>query len=241
MDTSSITLPLALFAGLLSFLSPCVMPLLPAYLGYLSGAAVSQTSEAQTRRFATFLHALFFVLGFSLIFVAVWGGAATLIGQLLNQHIYTLQRIGGIIVIIFGLHTIGIIKIPFLYYEARAEMKARPELGYFSSLLVGVVFAASWTPCIGTVLSAILLLAADTRTAGQGLLLLVAYSLGLGLPFLLVGGAFETISPWLRKLNQHLRIVSVVSGVFLIVVGMAIFAGWLSDLARFGTFLNIEI
>ncbi len=241
MEASGVTLPLALFAGLLSFLSPCVLPLVPAYLGYLSGASVGQTGEGQPERFATFLHALFFVLGFSVIFVVVFGGAATLIGRLLNGHIYTLQKIGGIVIIVFGLHTIGVIKIPFLYYEARAEMKTRPELGYFSSFLVGVTFAAGWTPCIGTVLSAILLLAADMRTANQGLLLLVAYSLGLGLPFLLVGGAFEAIAPWLRKLNRHLKVVSVVSGILLIAIGVAIFAGWLSYLARFGAFFNIEI
>jgi cytochrome c-type biogenesis protein len=240
MDTSSVTLPLALFAGLLSFLSPCVLPLVPAYLGYLSGTAVSQSDQEKSNRIATFVHALFFVLGFSVIFVAL-GATASFIGQVLNQHILTLQKIGGIIVIIFGLHTIGIIKIPFLYYEARAEIKARPKLGYLSSFLIGLVFAAGWTPCVGTVLSAIFFLAADTQTAGQGMLMLAAYSLGLGLPFLLVGGAFETISPWLRKLNRHLNIVSVVSGIFLIAVGVAIFAGWLTYLARFGAFLNVEI
>jgi cytochrome c-type biogenesis protein len=240
MDTSSVTLPLALFAGLLSFLSPCVLPLVPAYLGYLSGTAVSQSDREKSNRIATFVHALFFVLGFSVIFVAL-GATASFIGQVLNQHILTLQKIGGIIVIIFGLHTIGIIKIPFLYYEARAEIKARPKLGYLSSFLIGLVFAAGWTPCVGTVLSAIFFLAADTQTAGQGMLMLAAYSLGLGLPFLLVGGAFETISPWLRKLNRHLNIVSVVSGIFLIAVGVAIFAGWLTYLARFGAFLNVEI
>jgi len=239
MDTSNITLPLALFAGLLSFLSPCVLPLVPAYLGYLSGTTISE-SGAKPKRFQTFLHALFFVLGFSAIFVAL-GATASIIGQLLNQYILMLQRIGGIIIIVFGLHTIGIIKIPFLYYDTRAEIKARPQLGYFSSFLIGLTFAAGWTPCIGTVLSAIFFLAADTQTAGQGMLLLTVYSLGLGLPFLLVGGAFETISPWLRKLNRHLNIVSVISGIFLVAVGVAIFAGWLTYLARFGTFLNIEI
>jgi len=180
------------------------------------------------------------VMGFSVIFVAM-GATASFIGQVLNQHIFTLQKDGGIIVIIFGLHTIGVIKIPFLYYEARAEIKTRPELGYLSSFLIGLVFAAGWTPCVGTVLSAIFLLAADSQTAGQGMLMLSAYSLGLGLPFLLVGGAFETISPWLRKLNRHLNVVSVVSGIFLVVVGVAIFFDWLVYLARFGAFLNVEI
>ena len=240
MDASSVTLPLAVFAGLLSFLSPCVLPLVPAYLGYLSGATVGQTDEEKPRRFAAFLHAFFFVLGFTAIFVAL-GATASVIGRLLNQHIYTLQRIGGIVIIVFGLHTVGIVKIPFLYSEARAEMKARPELGYLSSFLIGLVFAAGWTPCVGTVLSAIFFLAADTQTLGQGMALLAAYSLGLGLPFLLVGGAFETISPWLRRLNRHLRVVSVISGVFLVAIGVAIFAGWLTYLARFGSFFNVEI
>ncbi len=241
MDTSSVTLPLALLAGLLSFLSPCVLPLVPAYLGYLSSATVRETDEARVSRLTTFLHAVFFVLGFSTIFVILWGGAATLLGQLLNQHLYTVQQIGGIVVIIFGLHTAGIIKIPFLYIEARAEMKARPKLGYLSSFVIGVVFAAGWTPCVGTVLSAILLLAADTQTLGQGMLMLAAYSLGLGFPFLVVGAAFETITPWLRKLNRHLKVVSIISGIFLIAVGVAIFAGWLGSLARFGSFFDIEM
>ena len=240
MDASSVTLPLAVFAGLLSFLSPCVLPLVPAYLGYLSGATVGQSDKEEPKHFVTFVHTLFFVLGFTVIFVAL-GATASVVGRLLGQYIFALQKIGGILIIIFGLHTIGIIKIPFLYYEARAEMKARPELGYLSSFLIGLIFAVGWTPCVGTVLSAIFFLAADTQTLGQGMLLLATYSLGLGLPFLLVGGAFETISPWLRKLNRHLRVVSVVSGVFLVAVGVAIFAGWLGYLARFGTFLNVGI
>jgi cytochrome c-type biogenesis protein len=240
MDASSVTLPLAAFAGLLSFLSPCVLPLVPAYLGYLSGATVGRAGEEKPRRYETFLHALFFVLGFTAIFVAL-GATASLVGQLLNQYIFTLQKIGGVIVIIFGLHTIGVVKIPFLYREARAEIKSRPQLGYLSSFLIGLVFAAGWTPCVGVVLSAIFLLAADSQTLGQGMLMLAAYSLGLGLPFLLVGGAFETIAPWLRKLNRHLNVVSIVSGLFLIAVGVAIYAGWLTYLTRFGTFLNVEI
>jgi len=240
MDASSVTLPLAAFAGLLSFLSPCVLPLVPAYLGYLSGATIGRAGEEKPRRYETFLHALFFVLGFTAIFVAL-GATASLVGQLLNQYIYTLQKIGGIIVIIFGLHTIGVVKIPFLYREARAEIQTRPQLGYLSSFLIGLVFAAGWTPCVGVVLSAIFLLAADSQTLGQGMLMLAAYSLGLGLPFLLVGGAFETIAPWLRKLNRHLNVVSIVSGLFLIAVGVAIYAGWLTYLTRFGTFLNVEI
>ena len=240
MDASRVTLPVAAFAGLLSFLSPCVLPLVPAYLGYLSGATIGRAGEEKPRRYETFLHALFFVLGFTAIFVAL-GATASLVGQLLNQYIFTLQKIGGIIVIIFGLHTIGVVKIPFLYREARAEIKSRPQLGYLSSFLIGLVFAAGWTPCVGVVLSAIFLLAADSQTLGQGMLMLAAYSLGLGLPFLLVGGAFETIAPWLRKLNRHLNVVSIVSGLFLIVVGVAIYAGWLTYLTRFGTFLNVEI
>ncbi len=236
MDTQNVSLAIALVAGFLSFASPCVLPLVPAYLGYLSGAALGREGE-EVSRFAIFLHALSFVLGFSTVFVAL-GASASSIGRLLGEHLVLIQKVGGLVIIVFGLHTMGVLKIPLLYQERRFEARARPRLGYLSSFLVGLFFAAGWTPCVGPVLSAIFLLATDVRTVGQGICLLGAYSLGLGLPFLLAGLALEAASSRLRRLGRHLKLVSIISGLFLIAVGLAIFTGSLGFLARYGGLLN---
>ena len=236
MDPENLSIPIAIFGGLLSFASPCVMPLVPAFLGYLSGTAVNQSGES-TRRLDTFWHALAFVLGFSVIFVAL-GASLGAIGKLIYDWLPWIQKIGGVIIVLFGLHTIGVFKIPFLYQERRLEMGKKPSWGYFSSFLMGIFFSAGWMPCVGPILAAIYFLASGTQTAAQGALLLGAYSLGLGIPFLIVGLAFQAIAPYLRRLNRYLPIVSTVSGIFLILVGIAIFTDSLRYFARFGSFLG---
>jgi len=236
MDVQNVSLAIALVAGLLSFASPCVLPLVPAYLGYLSGAALGREGEGGSR-FAVFMHAVAFVLGFSTVFVAL-GASASSIGRLLGEHLALIQKVGGLVIVVFGLHIMGVLKIPPLYRERRFEARARPRLGHLSSFLVGLFFAAGWTPCVGPVLSAIFLLATDARTVGQGACLLAAYSLGLGLPFLLAGLALEAVSSRLRRLGRYLKLVSIISGLFLIAVGMAIFTGSLGFLARYGGFLS---
>jgi len=171
-----------------------------------------------TDRKDTFLHALAFVLGFSAVFVAL-GASAAFINYALSSYMIWVQRIGGVLVIIFGLSTMGLIKVPFLYMDKRVHRPVDPRLGYLSSLLMGVFFSAGWIPCVGPVLAAIYLLASNTQTVGQGALLLAVYSLGLGLPFLITGAALSTMTDRLRRLNRYLNIVSIVTGLFLIALG----------------------
>lgn len=223
---------LAVAAGFLSFLSPCVLPLVPAYIGYLGGQVVTAEGSAPPRR-TTFLHGVFFVLGFSAIFVAL-GAAASGIGQLLYAYRDLLAKVGGVIVIVFGLHTLGILKIPFLHYDTRRHYRPRPELGYASSALMGFFFGAGWSPCVGVVLGAILTLAINEASVGRGALLLLAYSLGLGIPFLLMALGIGQASHFLRRTQRAMRVVTIVSGLFLVVLGVLILTnslGWLSQWA----------
>ena len=229
---TNITLWVAAAAGLLSFISPCVLPLVPAYLGYLSGAAVTSTGIIVPDRRATFFHALAFVLGFAVIYT-VLGASVGLVGYILVDQLPLIQKAGGIVLVLFGLHTMGIIQIPFLYREYRVEMQARREWGYLSSALVGIVFAAGWTPCVGVILSGILLMASSSQTVGQGAILLLTYSLGLGIPFLIAGLALDRLTPLLRRLNQRQRAVSIISGSLIIIMGILVFTDVFTLLAAY--------
>ena len=342
MDPHNLTLPIAFIAGLLSFASPCVLPLVPAYIGYLSGTAVI-SREQPARPLAPFAHALLFVLGFMAVFV-VLGASATFIGRLLVSYSLLLQRVGGVLLVVFGIRLMGALIPPWrsllprsgqagqgsrqvwialaivtglitlllsssyplqrleegllmaavvlsgagfappvqlglalaagllsflsgydspipnaiaslliaavvyffgrtdlLYAEKRFELKQGQPIGYLRSLLVGVIFAAGWTPCIGPILTGILVLASTLETVGQGVALLTVYSLGLGIPFLLVGLAFAPVSKALRRANRYLGIVSVVSGALLALMGILVFTGSLAALAQYGSFFNLEL
>jgi cytochrome c-type biogenesis protein len=339
MDPQRLTLPLAFLAGLLSFGSPCVLPLVPAYVGYLGGTALMAGEQANVRRDTakTFLHSALFVLGFGLVFVLL-GASATFIGRVLLDYTVLLQRVGGVLLVVFGMRLMGagwgrkrwiaaaivvalvtfvldsgllyqgpvefgeywriwfkesvmmglvvlagatwgatpqvllavaagllnflasfdlllpnlvasvlivlvtifLNRADIFYAEKKLELKQTGQAGYGRSLLFGVVFAAGWTPCIGPILAAILLVASQLQTVGQGILLLIAYTLGLGIPFLLVGLALGPLSKWLRGMNRYLGIVSIVSGVLLVLMGILIFTDSLSFLAQYGNFINIE-
>jgi cytochrome c-type biogenesis protein len=206
---------IAIGAGLLSFFSPCVLPMVPIYIGYLSGAAVTPEGIAAARRDAV-SHAAAFVLGFTLIFIAIWS-ALSVLTILLSKS--DLAHIGGVILIIFGVHFIGIVRIPFLYQEARVEVHNRP-LGYPTSLLTGMAFAAGWTPCIGPTLSGVIALATQEATVWQGTGLLLAYAAGLGIPFILTAFALGSATQWLKKFSPHLRKVEIVSGLLLLAMGL---------------------
>ena len=224
MDSTQITLGVAFVAGLVSFLSPCVLPLVPIYLAQLVGQSVYQSAtgqEVHSARLNTFMHSLMFVAGFTLTFVAL-GATASTLGNFLKVHQFVLRQIGGILLVIIGLHLTGILKLPFLYWQKRFEFHpSRPN--YPASLLVGIIFAIGWTPCIGLILSAILGMAANAATLAQGVTLLLFYSLGLGVPFLLIGLGLNQFSALLKWLKPHLGKIEIATGLVMVLVGVVIF------------------
>jgi cytochrome c-type biogenesis protein len=340
MDAQNLTLPIAFVAGLLSFVSPCVLPLVPAYIGYLGGTTVLAGTSAQTRSetLRVFFHSVLFVLGFMLVFVFL-GASATFVGRLLLDYSVLLQRVGGVLLVVFGMRLMGIgwsrqrwtvaaiiavavtfvlssgllaqgrvewgpysivwleesimmglivlagadwgrsrqiilatgagilnflssfdMLIPNLvasllivlvtlflnrtdlfYAEKKLELKPGRQTGYLRSVLFGVVFAAGWTPCVGPILAGILVVASQLQTVAQGILLLTAYSLGLGIPFLVVGLAFGPLSGSLRKMSRYLGVVSVVSGALLVLMGILIFTDSLSFLSQYSSFVDWEL
>src|SRR5512147_404495 len=216
MDIANITLGLAFLAGLASFLSPCVFSLVPAYVGYLGGrAAGGETTEGN--RFITFTHGLAFVLGFSFVFITL-GVATSTLGHFLFDLRFWLAKIGGVIVIIFGLHMTGIFRIPFLEYDTRVQQAPDRKLGYLSSALMGVFFSAGWAPCVGPVLGAILTLSLNGGSISQGVSLLSAYSAGLAIPFLFAALGIGWVSATLRKYGKITHYVEIGMGVILLIV-----------------------
>jgi len=218
----------ALVGGLLSFFSPCVLPLVPVYLGYISGVAVGRSSS-QARRVVV-SHALVFVLGFSLVF-ALLGAAVGLLGQALNAALPTLTRIGGVVLVVLGLQMAGVLRIPALYSEKRWEGRLGASAGYLRSLLIGMIFAAGWTPCVGPVLTAILLLAMQTATAWRGAWLLLVFAAGLGIPFIVTGALLDVLMPRLKRVGKHAQAISVAGGILLIVMGFALVTGLFTELS----------
>lgn len=212
---------IAFTAGLLSFASPCVLPLVPSYVTYITGVSFKELTDVETRsrlRWVTIFHSLFFIAGFSLVFILM-GASATYLGQLLAQYQYWIMKGGGVLIILLGIHFTGIINIPFLQIEKRFEMKTKP-LGYIGSLLVGVAFAAGWTPCIGPILSTILIYVSTSKSFSTGILLLTYYSIGLGIPFFLSSLAFNSFLSVFDKIKRYTRVINVVSGLFLIGIGI---------------------
>ena len=205
----------AFAAGLLSFLSPCVLPLIPSYVGYLTGMSVE---EVERRRGTAVLHGLWFVAGFSLVFVLL-GAAASAVGNLLRDYQVWLGRVGGVLLILFGVYLLGILRPAFLMRERRIEL-ARKPLGYFGSGVVGFTFGAAWTPCIGPILGGILTLAATQAGLGRGILLLAAYALGLAVPFLLTALALDRFLVWFQRFRPYIIWVDRIAGAMLIVLGI---------------------
>jgi cytochrome c-type biogenesis protein len=221
----------AFLAGLVSFLSPCVLPLVPGYVSLISGASVEQLQSKDSKLLRTvLLHSIMFILGFTLVFVSL-GAVATSLGQLAHQYKKYLTWIAGIVIIVFGLHLTGIFKIKALYADKRihSDQSGKSPIGAF---LVGFAFAFGWTPCIGPVLAGILGLAANSDSVTKGILLLWVYSLGLAVPFLLTSLGIGRFLAFYGKFRRHLGVVEVVSGVLLIGIGGLILAGhftWLSS------------
>lgn len=234
--TPSISLVTAFGAGVLSFVSPCVLPIVPGYLSFISGSNVSQLRGAeaprdQLRRVA--ITSLCFVLGFSTVFVAL-GAAATAVGYHLQQYKRPLAVVGGFVIVVLGLHTAGVFRIPWLLYEMRAEVKTKP-LGLLGAYVVGLAFAFGWTPCIGPILSAILLVAAQQESVNQGIVLLSVYSLGLAIPFLLTALAINQFFVAFKKIRRHYHTIEIVSGLLMIVIGVLIFTNRFTIIAQWLT------
>lgn len=239
----NVTIITAFVFGLLSFLSPCVLPIVPGYLSFISGVSFDEMQRTDNRaavRKRILLNALFFILGFSLVFIAL-GASATFIGQFLQEQINLISKIAGVIIIVFGIHMIGIYKIPFLNYEKRFQAKGK-KLGLLGTFVVGLAFAFGWTPCIGPILAAIIAIASQQETVGQGIILLTVYSLGLGVPFLLAGLSLTIFFNVFNKFKRHLHKVEIVGGILLVVVGVLIFTNSLTIIsgyfAKWFPFLN---
>ncbi len=230
--TTHITAGIAFLAGLVSFVSPCVLPLVPAYLSLLTGESLEDLRARPTApaRMQTVAHAIAFVLGFSVIFVAL-GLSASAIGGVLDQNRVLIAQIGGVIVVVLGLHMMGMIRIPLLMRDARVHL-VRDRASFWTSGLVGMAFAAGWSPCIGPILAGILAIAAQQHS-GEAALLLSFYCLGLALPFLATAGAIGVVLPWLNRIKRSLAAIEFAAGAFMIVVGLVLVnnaflnvAGW---------------
>jgi cytochrome c-type biogenesis protein len=221
--------PLVAFVGgLLSFLSPCVLPLVPSYLGFITGFTLE---EMGNRRRLAMIHATLFVIGFSLVFILL-GASATALGAALRFYKDAIMRVGGALIILFGLYCLGVIKLGFLTRERRVHLEQKP-LGYLGSVLVGVAFGAGWSPCIGPVLGGILSLAATEANLSRGIGLLVAYSAGLAVPFLVAAFAVESFLDWFQRFRRHLHLIQRVSGALLVIVGVLIVTGQFTRLASY--------
>ena len=237
MISSQVSISVAFLAGLASFLSPCVLPLVPIYLAQLVGQSIYQSSDTPGNeiegpaRLNTFLHALVFVAGFTVAFVSL-GATASALGAFLRLHQFLLRQVGGVLLVIIGLHLTGIFKLPFLYRTKRFQYRPnRP--GYPASFLIGLIFAIGWTPCVGLILGPILVLASNAGTLREGVMLLLIYSLGLGIPFLLLGLGLDRLSKLLKWLKPHTWKIEIGTGIIMIVLGVMIYFNLLLTLNRF--------
>lgn len=233
---ADINIWIALTAGILSFFSPCVLPLIPSYLTYITGLSFGQLQEAHPGakvRLIVIAHSLTFILGFSVVFITL-GGIVGLASASFQEHLRTglvwVERVGGLLIILFGIHLTGLIHFGALLGEKRIHLHDKPT-GYFGTFIVGLAFAAGWTPCIGPILASILMIAATSGQAGRGLLLLTVYSAGLGIPFLVAGLLFHQFLGFFQHFRRYIRLTEIITGALLVTVGLLLISGklgWLT-------------
>lgn len=231
MEGNNISMIGAFVAGLLSFLSPCVLPLIPSYITYITGLSFADLqAEHPTHkvRELTIVHSLLFIAGFTCVFVLL-GASATFLGDFLHEHKTAIRRIGGLLIVVFGVHVSGLFDIGMLLGEKRVTLHRKPA-GYLGSFVVGIVFAAGWTPCIGPILATILAVAA---TEGRGVWLLLAYSMGLAIPFFLSSLALHQFLVFFQRFKKHIRLFEIFTGIVLVVVGFLIFTNYLVVISRY--------
>ena len=218
MEQSSLLV--AFSAGLLSFLSPCVLPLVPVYLASLVGPEIFEPKSSRFR-LSIFLHSLSFVIGFSVVFT-FWGAGAGLLGSALGSYLSVVRQISGSLLIVFGVFLLAALKVPWLNFEKRLVPSRGTTVGYLRSFLTGGIFSVAWTPCVGPILAGILALALSSEGVQQGTYLLATYSLGLGIPFLTIGAAFGSVTPLLKRIHHYSTAIYIFSGILLIAVGILI-------------------
>lgn len=229
-----VSLFIAFSAGILSFVSPCVLPLVPSYITYITGVSFNELTGAESKsklRWVTIIHSVLFISGFSTIFI-IMGASASYLGQLLAQYQQWIMKAGGVLIIILGIHFTGLITLPFLQMEKRFEIRKKP-LGYLGSFLVGIIFAAGWTPCIGPILSTILIYASTSKNFYAGIFLLFLYSMGLGLPFFLASLAFNSFLSTFEKMKRYMRVIILVSGLFLIAIGILMLTDMFQEINQY--------
>jgi len=233
MGQAQITFAGSFVAGLLSFLSPCVLPLIPSYITYITGLSFADLQAEHTSRrvrLQAMLHSLAFIAGFTAIFVLL-GASATAIGSFLQEHMALIRKAGGVLIFVFGIHIAGIFDITMLLGEKRINIRNKPA-GFLGSFIVGLAFAAGWTPCIGPILASILMVAATEDTVFQGITLLLVYSLGLGIPFFLSAIAMHRFLAFFNRYRKYIRLMEIITGVCLMIVGVLIYTNSLSRLTN---------
>lgn len=231
MASDQITLVVAFGAGLVSFVSPCVLPLVPAYVGNIAGVSLADQASSSIR-LAPVLHALLFVGGFTTTFVLFWTSIG-LVGYLIPNYLPYIRLVGGVLLMLIGLNVMGVLRIPFLYREFRAPFSLQGSRSYPRSYLQGLLFAAGWTPCIGPVLAGIIGLASLRDTVWQGSYLLLVYSIGLGTPFLLTAVAINPATRLFRRIARYHRVISIVTGAFIIMVGILLITNGFSRIPAY--------
>lgn len=231
---TDISLFAAFAAGVLSFISPCVLPLVPAYISFISGASLDSLRSDENRWKSTkkvSVRSISFILGFSFVFILM-GASATFVGGFLLEQFAVLMKIAGVIIIILGLHFLGVFRIKYLNYEKRLNIKLS-KVGIFGAFIAGIAFAFGWTPCIGPILAGILTLAATKETISEGIVLLSFYSLGLGIPFFITGIAMNTFLGVSTRIKKHFKIIEIIAGMFLIIIGLLIVFDYFSIISGY--------
>jgi len=230
----NVSIFIALSAGFISFLSPCILPLIPSYMAFITGISLEELSHEKNLkrvRKIVIINSLLFILGFSIIFIAL-GASATFIGKFLSRNIRWFEIVGGCVVILLGLHFIGIFRLKFLNREKKIHLKDKP-LGFIGTVLVGMAFGAGWTPCVGPILGAILTMAATTQNIFKGMVLLAFYSVGLGLPFLISGLIIHKFFEYFKAVRKYFKVITAVGGILLVILGVLLITGYFSSISSY--------
>ena len=230
----NVSIFIALSAGFISFLSPCILPLIPSYMAFITGISLEELSHEKNLkrvRKIVIINSLLFILGFSIIFIAL-GASATFIGKFLSRNIRWFEIVGGCVVILLGLHFIGIFRLKFLNREKKIHLKDKP-LGFIGTVLVGMAFGAGWTPCVGPILGAILTMAATTQNIFKGMVLLAFYSVGLGLPFLISGLIIHKFFEYFKAVRKYFKVITAVGGILLVILGILLITGYFSSISSY--------